>query len=140
MENFIEQYGLLTPESLLAAGSISVRSRTVTQRPRPSRKSKTTALSRLGEKLRRRLWMANTIREFSLRAQEALGRYSTYKLDAISAVSASGHWSRDCSLSFGVYTFRNCSGPDAVYPMFCMWRDICGVLGKSEILCIVFLY
>ncbi|XP_024311000.1 putative disease resistance RPP13-like protein 3 isoform X2 [Brachypodium distachyon] len=48
------------------------------------RKSKT---SRLPKKLQQRLWMANKIREFSMRSQEALQRYSLFNSDGISTAS-----------------------------------------------------
>jgi len=79
MEDFVDQYEHATAMSL--AGSVPRRK--IIQK----RKSKA-ALSRPWKKLKQRLWMANKIREFSMRTQEALQRHRMYHLDAI-AVSGS---------------------------------------------------
>lgn len=81
MEDFIDQYEHATSVSFLAA---SVARRKTIQK----RKSKTSTLFRLRERLKQRLWMASKIREFSVRTQGAIQRHSMYNLDAI-AISGS---------------------------------------------------
>jgi len=58
-----------------AAGSRSMSASRIPRRKSARRGSKT---GRLPERLKRRLWMANKIREFSVRSQEALQRYITF--------------------------------------------------------------
>jgi hypothetical protein len=55
--------------------------------------------SRLQENLKWRLWMANKIREFSMRSQEALQRCSLFDLGSISSSTAAT--STRCTTSFG---------------------------------------
>lgn len=76
MEDFINQY----EHAVAVICARSIRGREITQRHR----SKTT-LPWIREKLRQRLYMANKIREFSARVQEALQRHSLYNLDAIAS-------------------------------------------------------
>jgi hypothetical protein len=80
MEDFINQY-----EHAKVAGTWtgSICPRRIIQR----HKSRTT-LYRLREKLRHRLWIANKIREFSVRAQEVLQRHSMCNLDSIAGSSS----------------------------------------------------
>jgi len=74
MEDFLDQY----EHAAAMTCARSIRGREIT-RQRKSKKS----LPWIREKLRQRLWMANKIREFSERAQEALERHRLYNLDAI---------------------------------------------------------
>ncbi|KAF8711566.1 hypothetical protein HU200_029015 [Digitaria exilis] len=74
MEDFIDQYEHADPGSL----TCSIPRRMITQRLK-----RRTTLYMLHEKLRRRLWMANKIREFSARVQELLQRHNLYNLGSI---------------------------------------------------------
>ncbi|KAF8661219.1 hypothetical protein HU200_057063 [Digitaria exilis] len=74
MEDFIDQYEHADPGSL----TFSIPRRMITQRLK-----RRTTLYMLREKLRRRLWMANKIREFSARVQELLQRHNPYNLGSI---------------------------------------------------------
>ena len=74
MDDFADQY----EHAAAMTCARSIRGREIT-RQRKSKKS----LPWIREKLRQRLWMANKIREFSERAQEALERHRLYNLDAI---------------------------------------------------------
>ncbi|OEL17810.1 putative late blight resistance protein-like protein R1B-17 [Dichanthelium oligosanthes] len=95
IEDFVDQY-----EHAVVARSRSgpTPRRKMTRRPR----SKTTPLG-LHEKLRRRLWMANKLREFSLRTQEALQRHGIYSLGGISGTAFSST-STDVSSSSSWHT------------------------------------
>ncbi|PAN21733.1 hypothetical protein PAHAL_3G485500 [Panicum hallii] len=76
MEDFIDQY---EHAAAMNCASRSIRGREIITRRRKNK----TSLPWIREKLRQRLWMANKIREFSERAQEALERHRLYNLDAI---------------------------------------------------------
>ncbi|GJM99261.1 hypothetical protein PR202_ga16348 [Eleusine coracana subsp. coracana] len=90
MEDFIDEY-----EHVRSRSSMPRRNRKVTWRPR---RSNTTLPYWLHEQLRQRLWTANKIREFSVRAQEALRRHVIYQLGSITA-STSGARRADASSS-----------------------------------------
>jgi hypothetical protein len=94
MEDIVDQYEHASAVSLTG----SVPCRKIIQK----RKSKTT-LFRPWKKLKQRLWMANKIREFSVRTQEALQRHRMYNLDAI-AVSGSTSTSTRCTCSNSSYS------------------------------------
>ncbi|CAN6352241.1 unnamed protein product [Urochloa humidicola] len=81
MEDFVDQY----EHAAAAARARSIRGSKITQRRNKSK----TNLPWIREKLRQRLWMANKIREFSVRAQEILQRHSLYNLNAIAGSTGS---------------------------------------------------
>ncbi|KAJ1289257.1 hypothetical protein BS78_02G150400 [Paspalum vaginatum] len=99
MEDFVDQYEHAAAGARSLTGSVPRRSQ---------RRNSKAALPWLRQKLRQRLWMANKIREFSVRAQEALQRCSMYNLDAIVAGSASSTRSADASSSS--WNFTQCGG------------------------------
>ncbi|KAG2630502.1 hypothetical protein PVAP13_3KG529040 [Panicum virgatum] len=74
MDDFADQY----EHAAAMTCARSIRGREITRRCKSKR-----TLPWIREKLRQRLWMANKIREFSERAQEALERHRLYNLDAI---------------------------------------------------------
>lgn len=80
MEDFIDQCEH-------AAGAGSQRTPRRCHKITRPRRSKTTSPPWLYEKLRQRLWMANKLREFSRRVQEALQRQSMCRFGAIAATA-----------------------------------------------------
>jgi hypothetical protein len=90
MEDFIDEY-----EHVRSRPPTPRRNRKVTRR---WRRGSTNSPYWLREQLRQRLWMANKIREFSVRAQEAIGRHNEYKLGSV-APNASGATRADVSSS-----------------------------------------
>ncbi|XP_037422814.1 disease resistance protein RGA5-like [Triticum dicoccoides] len=97
IDDCIDQYEqAAAAAAAAAAGSRSISAR-IPRRRNSRRGSKTT---RLPEKLKRRLWMANKIREFSVRSQEALGRYSLFSRDGVGAAASR------CDTSFGFWHLR----------------------------------
>ncbi|XP_034580572.1 disease resistance protein RGA5 isoform X2 [Setaria viridis] len=79
IEDFINQY----EHAKAGSWTGSIPRRKIIQR----HNSRTT-LYRLREKLRHRLWIANKIREFSVRSQEVLQRHSMYNLNSIAGSSS----------------------------------------------------
>jgi hypothetical protein len=105
MEDFVDQYeharAVTCSRSMIRGLKIATQQR---------RKSKT-GLAWLREMLKQRLWMANKIREFSARTQEALQRYSLYNLDAIASASASSR--RTCAYSDPAWNSTPCGEENA---------------------------
>ncbi|OEL27774.1 putative disease resistance RPP13-like protein 2 [Dichanthelium oligosanthes] len=102
MEDFVDQYEHATAVTCAR----SIHGRKITQ----PRKSKLT-LPWLREKLRQRLWMANKIREFSLRTQEALERHSLYNLDAIAGFASTSR----CTDAYSTSWSSTPSGEEKAY-------------------------
>ncbi|TVU49935.1 hypothetical protein EJB05_01280, partial [Eragrostis curvula] len=103
MEDFIDQYEHATARSQILS-SRRIPHRYTTYR----RRSKTTHW--VCSNLRQRLWMANKIREFSVRAQEALQRHSLYSLGAVTG-TASSRYMRTSSGSWRPQTYRDHDHP-----------------------------
>ncbi|WVZ54673.1 hypothetical protein U9M48_005437 [Paspalum notatum var. saurae] len=101
MEDFVDEY-----EHSAASATRSLTGSVPRRRQQRNRKA---ALPWLRQKLRQRLWMANKIREFSVRAQEALQRCSLYNLDATLARSASSTRST-ADTSSSSCNFTQCGG------------------------------
>ncbi|KAL6592456.1 hypothetical protein ACP70R_049509 [Stipagrostis hirtigluma subsp. patula] len=80
IEDFVDQYDH-------AARGLRIRSMPHRRKIVRFKRSKP-SLAWHNEKLRQRLWMANKIREFSLRVQEALRRHSMYNLSGIAGSCA----------------------------------------------------
>ncbi|WVZ64474.1 hypothetical protein U9M48_013983, partial [Paspalum notatum var. saurae] len=99
MEDFVDEYEDAAARSW-TTGSVPRRRQ---------RRSSKTVLPWLRQKLRQRLWMANKIREFSVRSQEALQRCSLNNLDAIVAGSASSTRST-ADTSSSSCNFTQCGG------------------------------
>ncbi|XP_062193508.1 disease resistance protein RGA5-like [Phragmites australis] len=100
MEDFVDHYEHATAGSR----SGSIRRYKITRR----RRSKTT-LPWLHDKLRQRLWMANKIKEFSLRVQEVLQRHSMYNFGGIAGTASS---TRCSDASSGSWHPAPCGGDE----------------------------
>uniref|UniRef100_A0A0A9CJ42 WRKY domain-containing protein n=1 Tax=Arundo donax TaxID=35708 RepID=A0A0A9CJ42_ARUDO len=100
MEDFVDQYEHATASS---QSRRSISRRKITRHHR----RKTGPL--IPEKLKQRLWMANKIREFSLRVQEALQRHSMYNVGSIAATDSS---TRCIDASSGSWHAAPCADDD----------------------------
>ncbi|TVU09148.1 hypothetical protein EJB05_42589, partial [Eragrostis curvula] len=103
MEDFIDQYEHAAARSqILSNRRISRRYITYRRRSKPTHWVCSTS------NLRQRLWMANKIREFSIRAQEALQRHSLYSLGTVAGTASS----RYIRTSFGSWYPQTSRGHD----------------------------
>lgn len=111
MEDFIDQYEHADPGSL----TFSIPRRMISQRLK-----RRTTLYMLREKLRRRLWMANKIREFSARVQELLQRHNPYNLGSIV-----GSTSRRCTgVRSASWHSTSCGDDNTLVGIVTLWTSL----------------